>query len=60
MAAPATEAMVKLQSSDGNTHEVPKAVAERSVLIKNLLGDLPDVDLSTEPIPIPSVCSTSL
>jgi len=58
--ATATEPMVKLQSSDGNTHEVAKAVAERSVLIKNLLGDLPDVDLSAEPIPIPSVNDTVL
>jgi hypothetical protein len=44
-----------LHSMDGQAIEVDRAVAERSMLIKNLLSDIPDSD---EPIPIPNVSST--
>jgi len=46
-----------LQSSDGQSVEVQRNVAERSMLIKNLLSDIPDSD---EPIPIPNVNETIL
>ncbi|RMZ90770.1 hypothetical protein DV736_g2012, partial [Chaetothyriales sp. CBS 134916] len=43
-----------LQSSDGEDIPVEREVAERSVLIKNMVGDLGE-DAMTEPIPIPNV-----
>jgi len=43
---------IKLQSSDSAILIVDKAVAERSVLIKNMLEDVGEVD---EAIPIPNV-----
>jgi len=43
-----------LQSSDGEDINVERDIAERSVLIKNMLGDLGE-DALTEPIPIPNV-----
>jgi len=50
-AAPST---VSLTSSDGADITVERAVVERSILIKNLLEDLPDAS-TTESIPIPNV-----
>ncbi|KAJ1559118.1 hypothetical protein HK405_011942 [Cladochytrium tenue] len=43
---------VKLTSSDGQEFSVDKAVAERSVLLKNMLEDVGDSDT---PIPLPNV-----
>jgi S-phase kinase-associated protein 1 len=45
--------VVNLTTSDQQTITVERKVAERSVLIKNLLEDLGDV--TTEAIPIPNV-----
>lgn len=51
----ATDAtMIRLQSNDNHTIDVEKAVAERSLLIKNMLEDLGDAAVS-ETIPIPNV-----
>ena len=52
----ATEAPVKvtLQSNDNATIEVDKVVAERSLLIKNMLEDLGENSIS-QTIPIPNV-----
>jgi S-phase kinase-associated protein 1 len=50
---------VTLKSSDGIDHVVDRDVAERSVLIKNLLTDLP-LDDPAQAIPIPNVSSTFL
>jgi S-phase kinase-associated protein 1 len=52
----ATEAPVKvtLQSNDNATIEVDKVVAERSLLIKNMLEDLGETSI-TQTIPIPNV-----
>jgi len=52
-----TEKMLVLLSSDNQSLEVQQAVAERSMLIKNLLADIPNAD---EPIPIPNVNETIL
>ncbi|KAK9245434.1 E3 ubiquitin ligase SCF complex, Skp subunit [Lipomyces tetrasporus] len=49
--------MVKLTSSDGESFDVEKDVAERSVLIKNMIEDVGDD--STE-IPIPNVTANVL
>jgi S-phase kinase-associated protein 1 len=58
-ATPATDGQtITLKSSDGTTHTVARPVAERSVLIKNLLSDIP-MD-GNEPIPIPNVNDTVL
>ncbi|KAI1611930.1 E3 ubiquitin ligase complex SCF subunit sconC, variant [Exophiala viscosa] len=43
-----------LQSSDGEDISVEREVAERSVLIKNMVGDLGE-EAMEEPIPIPNV-----
>jgi len=43
-----------LQSSDGEDIQVDRDVAERSVLIKNMVGDLGE-EAMEEPIPIPNV-----
>ncbi|KAF8463610.1 E3 ubiquitin ligase complex SCF subunit sconC [Kalaharituber pfeilii] len=43
---------VTLHSSDGVEKVVPRVVAERSVLIKNMLEDCVEID---QPIPIPNV-----
>jgi len=51
--ASASASQIVLTSSDGIDISVDKIVAQRSVLIKNLLDDLPDA--SSEPIPIPNV-----
>jgi len=45
---------VNLTSSDGADITVDRQVVERSILIKNLLEDLPDQS-TTESIPIPNV-----
>jgi len=45
-----------LGSNDNATIEVERAVAERSMLIKNLLEDTGDENISqSNPIPIPNV-----
>ncbi|KAK0623066.1 Skp1 family, dimerization domain-containing protein [Immersiella caudata] len=46
---------VVLQSNDGTTIEVDRVVAERSMLIKNLIEDLGDESVTTSAIPIPNV-----
>lgn len=54
-AAPAAnENRIKIITSDNAELPVDRDVAERSILIKNLLEDL-GVD-NDEPIPIPNVC----
>jgi Skp1 family, tetramerisation domain len=50
------EGQIILKSSDGNDHPVDRSVAERSMLIKNLLTDLP-MDDPSQAIPIPNVSS---
>lgn len=49
---------VKLQSSDNQILTVEKDVAERSILIKNMIEDVGD-EAITEAIPIPNVCASS-
>ncbi|KAK9472696.1 E3 ubiquitin ligase SCF complex, Skp subunit [Dipodascopsis tothii] len=49
--------MVKLISSDGETFDVEKEVAERCVLIKNMIEDLGDASAE---IPIPNVTANVL
>ncbi|KAK9381850.1 E3 ubiquitin ligase SCF complex, Skp subunit [Kockiozyma suomiensis] len=49
--------MVKLISSDGETFSVEKDVAERSILIKNMIEDVGD---SSTEIPIPNVTANVL
>ncbi|CEP15341.1 hypothetical protein [Parasitella parasitica] len=49
--------MVKLLSSDNEEFTVDKEVAEKSVLIKNMLEDIGDSD---SPIPLPNVKETIL
>lgn len=46
---------VTLASNEGSTIEVDRAVAERSILIKNLIEDLGDDAVVDSPIPIPNV-----
>ena len=46
--------MIILTTSDSVDMPVEREVAERSILIKNLLEDLGGE--GTEPIPIPNVC----
>jgi S-phase kinase-associated protein 1 len=45
---------VRLKPSDGAEITVERKVAERSILIKNLLTDIPN-EPSEEAIPIPNV-----
>ena len=52
--AQSTPATVKLQSSDNQVLTVEKDVAERSILIKNMIDDVGD-EAITEAIPIPNV-----
>ena len=49
--------MVLLESSDSERFNVDKDVAERSVLIKQMLDDLGDTE---NPIPLPNVTSNVL
>lgn len=46
---------VTLTSNEGSTIEVDRVVAERSMLIKNLIEDLGDDAITSSPIPIPNV-----
>jgi len=46
---------VKLQSNDQAVLTVDRVVAERSMLIRNLIEDLGDEAVGTQPIPIPNV-----
>lgn len=46
---------VTLYSNDGVSIVVDRAVAERSMLIKNMVEDLGDEAVSTQAIPIPNV-----
>jgi len=55
--APATVEKLKLLSSDGIEKEVARDVAERSILIKNMLEDCGEID---QAIPIPNVTSSVL
>jgi S-phase kinase-associated protein 1 len=50
---PASEQKINITTSDGVTMAVERPVAERSILIKNLLEDLGGD--SDEAIPIPNV-----
>jgi len=50
----ATPGTITLTSSDGIDITIERQVAQRSVLIKNLLDDLP-AESTNEPIPIPNV-----
>ncbi|SPO02756.1 probable SKP1 - kinetochore protein complex CBF3, subunit D [Cephalotrichum gorgonifer] len=53
---PVTSRKTWLASNDGVVKEVDRAVAERSMLIKNMLEDLGDESISKDnPIPIPNV-----
>ncbi|GHJ88856.1 hypothetical protein NliqN6_5258 [Naganishia liquefaciens] len=49
--------MVTLSTNDGEKFEVDKQVAERSVLIKNMMED---IGADTEAIPLPNVSSSVL
>ncbi|KAK2066868.1 hypothetical protein P8C59_000648 [Phyllachora maydis] len=49
------EQKVTLTSNDNATITVDRAVAERSVLIKNLIEDLGEEAIASTPIPIPNV-----
>jgi S-phase kinase-associated protein 1 len=49
-----TGSKIRLSTSDGQVVEVERDVAERSMLIKNLLNDIP-YDDNSEAIPIPNV-----
>jgi len=51
-------AKVKLNTSDNEEFEIEKAVATRSVLIKNMLEDIGDS--GEHPIPLPNVSSNVL
>jgi len=50
-----TAQQVKLQSNDQAILTVDRVVAERSMLIRNLIEDLGDDAVATQPIPIPNV-----
>jgi S-phase kinase-associated protein 1 len=57
--AAATEKdQISLTTSDNAVMSVPRKVAERSILIKNLLEDLGGE--TSESIPIPNVCTPPL
>lgn len=47
--------MITLESNDHSTIEVERCVAERSMLIKNMIEDLGDEAVANQPIPIPNV-----
>lgn len=46
--------LVSLRSSEGRKKDVPKEIAEKSVLIKNMIDDLGDA-LGEQAIPLPNV-----
>jgi hypothetical protein len=52
--AQSTGTKIRLSTSDSQVVTVERDVAERSMLIKNLLTDIP-YDESSEAIPIPNV-----
>jgi len=54
-----TSSKIRLSTSDSQVVEVERDVAERSMLIKNLLTDIP-YDESSEAIPIPNVTEAVL
>jgi S-phase kinase-associated protein 1 len=55
MSADKSVQKVTLTSNEGTTIEVDRVVAERSMLIKNLIDDLGDDAIANSPIPIPNV-----
>lgn len=55
MSADRNTQRVTLTSNEGSTIEVDRVVAERSMLIKNLIEDLGDDAIANSPIPIPNV-----
>ncbi|KAK4152844.1 Skp1 family, dimerization domain-containing protein [Chaetomidium leptoderma] len=55
MSADKNTQKVTLTSNEGSTIEVDRVVAERSMLIKNLIEDLGDDAIASSPIPIPNV-----
>ncbi|KAL2164354.1 hypothetical protein VTH06DRAFT_3570 [Thermothelomyces fergusii] len=55
MSADKSVQRVTLASNDGSHIEVDRVVAERSMLIKNLIEDLGDEAIANSPIPIPNV-----
>jgi S-phase kinase-associated protein 1 len=55
MSADKNTQKVTLTSNEGSTIEVDRVVAERSMLIKNLIEDLGDDAITSSPIPIPNV-----
>jgi len=59
MSRSSTSSKIRLSTSDSQVVEVERDVAERSMLIKNLLTDIP-YDESSEAIPIPNVTEAVL
>lgn len=57
--AKSEQPMLKLASSDGDEIDVAKDIAERSLLIKNMVSDLGE-EAMTETIPVPNVNSSVL
>ncbi|KAL2271534.1 hypothetical protein VTJ83DRAFT_905 [Remersonia thermophila] len=55
MATDKSTQRVHLQSNEGMVIEVDRVVAERSMLIKNLIEDLGDEAIENQAIPIPNV-----
>ncbi|KAK4106372.1 E3 ubiquitin ligase SCF complex, Skp subunit [Parathielavia hyrcaniae] len=55
MSADKSTQKVTLTSNENTTIEVDRVVAERSMLIKNLIEDLGDEAVVSSPIPIPNV-----
>ncbi|KAL2136111.1 hypothetical protein VTI74DRAFT_5334 [Chaetomium olivicolor] len=55
MASDKSTQKVTLTSNEGTTIEVDRVVAERSMLIKNLIEDLGDDAIANNAIPIPNV-----
>jgi len=53
--AVASNEIVRLTSNDGVEFSVDRSVAERSILIKNLIEDVGDGSVPKETIPIPNV-----
>jgi len=50
---------VILQSSDGTQITVDREVADRSVLLKNLIEDLGEENVGNTPVPLPNVSSSA-
>lgn len=47
--------VITVMTSDNQTMKLDRDVAERSLLIKNLLEDMGE-EAANEPIPLPNVC----